>query len=98
MAFTGLAFAGFATFPRWHEERDPRTGSDIDVKGFPSRSLSEAITFLLALASLLLWCLLCGSTLLQHQLLAPFRPCRKGSLLVTWELQLQCLFGFLSRW
>jgi hypothetical protein len=54
MAFTGLAFAGFATFPRWHEERDPRTGSDIDVKGFPSRSLSEAITFLLALASLLL--------------------------------------------
>jgi hypothetical protein len=54
MAFTGLAFAGFATFPRWREERDARTGSDIFIKQFPSRPMSEAITFLLALASLLL--------------------------------------------
>jgi hypothetical protein len=62
MAFTSVAFAGFATFPRWHEERDARTGSDIDIKPFPSRPLSEAITFLLALALLLLMV----SALWQH--------------------------------
>jgi hypothetical protein len=54
MAFTSLSFAGFATFPRWRQERDARTGSDIDTKPFPSKSVSNAITFFLALASLLL--------------------------------------------
>jgi hypothetical protein len=30
-----------ATFPGWHEERDERTGSDIDVRPFPSRAVSQ---------------------------------------------------------
>jgi hypothetical protein len=30
-----------ATFPGWHEERDERTGSDVDVKPFPSRPVSQ---------------------------------------------------------
>ena len=39
-----LAFFTFillATFPGWHEERDARTGSDIDIKPFPSRPVSQ---------------------------------------------------------
>ena len=53
MAFTGLAFAGLATFPGWHEERDEKTGSDIDIKPFPSRPVSQAVAFVLLMASLL---------------------------------------------
>lgn len=31
-----------ATFPGWHEEQDAVTGSDVDVKPFPSRPVSQA--------------------------------------------------------
>lgn len=54
MALTGLAFAGLATFPGWHEERDARTGSDIDIKPFPSRPVSQAVTATLFMASIFL--------------------------------------------
>lgn len=37
-----LAFLMLATFPGWHQERDERTGSDVDVKPFPSRPVSQA--------------------------------------------------------
>ena len=30
-----------STFPGWHEERNSRTGSDVDVKPFPSRPVSQ---------------------------------------------------------
>ena len=53
MALAGLAFVGLATFPGWVEEHDEATGSDIDVKPFPSRAVSQAIAFVLLMASLL---------------------------------------------
>lgn len=62
MALTGLGFLGLATFPGWHEERDARTGEDIDIKPFPSRPLSQAITMALLMASLLVLV----SSLWQH--------------------------------
>jgi uncharacterized membrane protein len=49
-----LAFVGLATFPGWVEEHDEATGSDIDVKPFPSRAVSQAIAFVLLMASLLI--------------------------------------------
>jgi uncharacterized membrane protein len=54
MALAGLAFVGLATFPGWVEEHDEATGSDIDVKPFPSRAVSQAIAFVLLMASLLI--------------------------------------------
>ena len=36
-----ISFLLLATFPGWHEERDERTGSDVDVKPFPSRPVSQ---------------------------------------------------------
>ena len=54
MALAGLAFVGLATFPGWVEEHDETTGSDIDVKPFPSRAVSQAIAFVLLMASLLI--------------------------------------------
>lgn len=54
MALAGLAFVGLATFPGWAEEHDETTGSDIDVKPFPSRAVSQAIAFALLMASLLI--------------------------------------------
>lgn len=49
--FSGLLFMGIVlaficflllgTFPGWHEERDPVTGSDVDIKPFPSRPVSQ---------------------------------------------------------
>jgi len=49
--FSGLLFIAvvlafvtillLATFPGWHEERDERTGSDVDVRPFPSRPVSQ---------------------------------------------------------
>lgn len=49
--FSGLLFMSvilaflcsllLATFPGWHEERDERTGSDVEVKPFPSRPVSQ---------------------------------------------------------
>ena len=62
MALTGLSFLGLATFPGWHEERDARTGSDIDIKPFPSRPVSQAVAMALGAASLLLMI----SALWQH--------------------------------
>lgn len=53
MALTGLAFIGLASFPGWTEEHDARTGSNIDIKPFPSREVSQAIAFALLMASLL---------------------------------------------
>jgi hypothetical protein len=49
-----------ATFPGWHEERDERTGSDVDVKPFPSRPVSQvalAASFVAAMEMLIagLW-------------------------------------------
>lgn len=50
-----LAFFTFvllATFPGWHEERDVRTGSDVDVKPFPSRPVTQVALALIFVASI----------------------------------------------
>ncbi|KAF2176391.1 membrane fusion mating protein FIG1 [Zopfia rhizophila CBS 207.26] len=50
-----LAFFTFillATFPGWHEEKDFRTGSDVDVKPFPSRPVSQVALALIFIASI----------------------------------------------
>ncbi|KAK5173090.1 uncharacterized protein LTR77_003212 [Saxophila tyrrhenica] len=50
-----LAFVVFlllATFPGWHEERDARTGSDVDIKPFPSRPVSQAALALIFISSI----------------------------------------------
>ncbi|KAF2716204.1 membrane fusion mating protein FIG1 [Polychaeton citri CBS 116435] len=50
-----LAFVTFlllATFPGWHEERDANTGSDIDIKPFPSRPVSQVALALIFIASI----------------------------------------------
>ncbi|KAK6443708.1 hypothetical protein LTR95_000535 [Oleoguttula sp. CCFEE 5521] len=50
-----LAFVTFlllATFPGWHEEHDARTGSDIDIKPFPSRPVSQVALALIFIASI----------------------------------------------
>ena len=39
------------TFPGWHEEIDRETGSEVDVKPFPSRPLSQAALFLYSAAA-----------------------------------------------
>jgi hypothetical protein len=57
-----LGFLGLASFPGWHEERDARTGSDIDIKPFPSRPVTNAVIWALGTASLLLMI----SALWQH--------------------------------
>lgn len=62
MALAGLGFAGLSTFLEWREQRDARTGSDIDIKPFPSRPVSHAVAFALLMASLLLLV----SSLWQH--------------------------------
>jgi len=49
-----LAFVTFillATFPGWHEERDEH-GSDVDVKPFPSRPVSQVALALIFIASI----------------------------------------------
>lgn len=49
-----LAFVTFlllATFPGWHREEDAR-GSDIDVKPFPSRPVSQVALALIFIASI----------------------------------------------
>lgn len=68
--FSGLLFMGIvlafvcfvllATFPGWHQERDVRTGSDIDIKPFPSRpvlqfALSNAFVAAVLLLTASLW-------------------------------------------
>ncbi|KAF2835884.1 membrane fusion mating protein FIG1 [Patellaria atrata CBS 101060] len=50
-----LAFVTFvllATFPGWHEETNAATGSDIDVKPFPSRPVSQVALALIFIASI----------------------------------------------
>lgn len=46
-----MTFLLLATFPGWHEERDARTGSDIDIKPFPSRPVTQAALALIFIAS-----------------------------------------------
>ena len=41
-----------ATFPGWHEERDANTGSDVDIKPFPSRPVSQAALALIFISSI----------------------------------------------
>ena len=41
IVFAFVTFLLLATFPGWHEEHDARTGSDIDIKPFPSRPVSQ---------------------------------------------------------
>jgi hypothetical protein len=60
-----LAFVSIillSTFPGWHEERDERTGSDVDVKPFPSRPVSQVALACSFVASVLLLI----SSLWQH--------------------------------
>lgn len=57
-----LALILFNTFPGWHEERDITTGSDIDVKPFPSRPVLMACLACTGLASLFTF----TSALWQH--------------------------------
>lgn len=52
-----LAFVVFlllATFPGWHEEQDERTGSEIDIKPFPSRAVSQTALALIFISSIFL--------------------------------------------
>ncbi|KAF1962843.1 hypothetical protein CC80DRAFT_530744 [Byssothecium circinans] len=51
-----------ATFPGWHEERDAGTGSEVDVKPFPSRPVLEVSSTSAVVAALL--CLV--ASLWQH--------------------------------
>jgi hypothetical protein len=60
LAFMSIVL--ISTFPGWHEERDERTGEDVDVKPFPSRPVSQvalACSFVAAV-------LLLVSSLWQH--------------------------------
>ena len=54
VALSVLAVALLATFPGWHEEKDERTGSLVDVKPFPSRPVSRIIYFFCFLSSMML--------------------------------------------
>jgi hypothetical protein len=48
--FAFLCFLLLASFPGWHEERD-RNGSEVDVKPFPSRPVSQSALALVFIAS-----------------------------------------------
>ncbi|KAK4498801.1 hypothetical protein PRZ48_009311 [Zasmidium cellare] len=52
LALEALCWAGLATFPGWHEEHDARTGSDIDIKPFPSRPVTNACIMASGLATI----------------------------------------------
>ncbi|KAF1811303.1 membrane fusion mating protein FIG1 [Eremomyces bilateralis CBS 781.70] len=47
-----IVFVLLATFPGWHSERDQVTGSDIDVKPFPSRPVSQVALALIFITSI----------------------------------------------
>jgi len=47
-----ITFVLLATFPGWHEERDRETGSELDVKPFPSRPVSQVALSLIFIASI----------------------------------------------
>ena len=40
---TFIAFCLLYTFPGWHYEHDDETGTDIDVKPFPSRPVAQLV-------------------------------------------------------
>lgn len=42
----------FATFPGWHYEQDEFTGSDVDVKPFPSKSVTQVCLVLSVVAAM----------------------------------------------
>lgn len=43
-----IAFILLSTFPGWHEERD-ENGSDVEIKPFPSRPVSQCVLIALVL-------------------------------------------------
>jgi uncharacterized membrane protein len=50
-----LAFVTFlllATFPGWHEEHNASTGSEIDIKPFPSRAVMQVAVALIFISSI----------------------------------------------
>ncbi|KAF1984069.1 membrane fusion mating protein FIG1 [Aulographum hederae CBS 113979] len=47
-----LTFVLLATFPGWHHEQDELTGSELDVKPFPSRPVSQVALALIFIASI----------------------------------------------
>ena len=53
VALATLSVLGMATFPSWREDIDPSTGSDVDVKPFPSRPVSQVCLAFSAAAALL---------------------------------------------
>ncbi|KAF2119528.1 Ca2+ regulator and membrane fusion protein Fig1-domain-containing protein [Lophiotrema nucula] len=57
-----LSAIGLLNFPNWIDERDRITGSEINVKPFPSRPVSRAIAACLGFASALAF----GSAVWQH--------------------------------
>lgn len=46
-----ICFILLATFPGWHAEEDEETGSEIDVKPFPSRPVCQVALALVFVAS-----------------------------------------------
>ncbi|KAK3672444.1 hypothetical protein LTR78_007751 [Recurvomyces mirabilis] len=53
IALAVLCFVGLATFPVWHNEVDEGTGSEIDIKPFPSRPVARVCRFASGLATFL---------------------------------------------
>ncbi|KAI0840805.1 Ca2+ regulator and membrane fusion protein Fig1-domain-containing protein [Hypoxylon sp. FL0890] len=51
--FTFVSILLLATFPGWQEEVDPETGSNREIKKFPSRTVSNTALALSSLATLL---------------------------------------------
>ena len=47
-----FCFVLLATFPGWHEEHDRETGSEVDIKPFPSRPVSQVALALIFIASI----------------------------------------------
>lgn len=47
-----IVFLLLATFPGWHEEHDLRTGSDVDIKPFPSRPVTQISLALIFISSI----------------------------------------------
>ena len=62
IVLTFIAMVLLATFPSWHQERDERTGSDVDVKPYPARLVVAYTTSGSIVAAILLLI----SSLWQH--------------------------------